>query len=243
MSEFFGRIIAPQLHFLEGPNHTEKFMRLFLDLYRIEIFKDGLDLILTKMQARSLHFDIKEMKGWDTNVGCFLTNKITLRQLNHNVLAHEMAHAFAHESKIDLGQEFMQCVAYDMKGREPEMMTLKGEVRRLMVDALKSYPTNQFLGEIFARYFELLSLSRNVSATGDFTTSDVMDFFANITNFIEKIFNPQISKKIDPTIAAKSAELELPALEKKFLNQIHSRQKPSWSGRINPGNPFKKLSS
>jgi hypothetical protein len=243
MNEFFGPIIAPQLHFLEGPNHSEKFMRLFFDLYRIEIFKDGLDLILTKMQERSLHFDIKEMKGWDTNVGCFMKGKIILRSLDHTVLAHEMAHAFAHESKIDLGAEFMQCVGHDMKGREPEKMTLKGEVKRLMVDALKSYPTNQFLGEIFARYFELLSISRNVSATGDFTTSEVMDFFVNITNFIEKIFNPQIRKKVDATIAAKTAKLELPTLEKKFLHQIDSRKNPSWSNRINPGNPFKKISS
>lgn len=214
MNEFFGRIIAPQLHFIEGPNHTEKFIKLFFDLYRIEIFKDGLDLILTKMQNRSLHFDIREMKGWDTNVGCFLTNKITLRNLGHNVLAHEMAHAFASESKIDLGAEFMQCVGHDMKGREPKIMTLKGEVKRLMVDALKSYPQHQFLSEIFARYFELLSVSRNVAATGDFTTHDVMDFFINITNFIEKIFNPQIRKLIDPKIAAETLKLVLPSLEK-----------------------------
>lgn len=232
MNEFFGRIIAPQLHFIEGPNQTEKFIKLFFDLYRIEIFKDGLDLILTKMQERSLHFDIREMKGWNTNVGCFLKDKITLRSLDYSVLAHEMAHAFAFESKIDLGAEFMQCVGYDMKGREPEIMTLKGEVKRLMVDALKSYPTNQFLGEIFARYFELLSISRNVIATGDFTTRDVMDFFVNITNFIDKIFNPQIRKKIDPKIAGETAKLKVLASEKKFLDQINSKHQQSWLKRI-----------
>ncbi len=242
MNEFFGKIIAPQLHFHEG-NHTEKFMKIFFDLYRIEIFKDGLDLILTKMNERSLHFDIKEMKGWDTNVGCFLKDKITLRSLSHNVLAHEMAHAFAFESRVDLGAEFMQCVGYDMKNREPQIMTLKGEVKRLMVDALKSYPTNQFLGEIFARYFELLSVSRNVVSTGDFTTRDVMDFFVNITNFIEKIFNPQIRKKVNPQIASETSRLKLATPEKKFLDQIHSKQHSSWLGKTKPNNPFKKISS
>jgi hypothetical protein len=239
MNELFGRIIAPQLHFVEGPNHTEKFIKIFFDLYRIEIFRDGLDLILTKLQDRSLHFDIKEMKGWDTNVGCFLTNKITLRSLTHNVLAHEMAHALAHESKIDLGEEFRLCVFHDMKNREPQIMTLKGEVKRLMIDALKAYPPHQFLSEIFARYFELLSVSRNVVATGDFATIDVMDFFINITNFIEKIFNPQIRKKIDPRIASETANLVIPNQEKNFRDQIESRQKNSWSGKIRPNNPFR----
>lgn len=232
-------IITPQLHFFEGPNHSEKFTRLFCDLYRIEIFKDGLDLILTQLQKKQLHFDIKEMKGWDTNVGCFLTNKITIRTLTHNVLAHEMAHALAHESKIDLGAEFRQCVAYDMNGREPKIMTLKGEVKRLMIDALKSYPPQQFLSEIFARYFELLSVSRNIVPSGDFATSDVMDFFINVTNFIEKIFNPQIRKKIDPKISTETSQLKLPKLEKKFQNQIESRTQNSWSGKIKPNNPFR----
>lgn len=236
--EITKKIIAPQLHF-EGINHSKKFIRIFCDLYRIALFKDGLDLILTQLQKKQLHFDIKETKGWDTNVGCFLTNKITIRQLTHNVLAHEMAHALASESKIDLGKEFRECVLYDMQGREPKIMTLKGEVKRLMVDALKAYPPHQFLGEIFARYFELLSVSRNIVATGDFSTLDVMDFFINITNFIEKIFNPQIRKKIDSKISSMTTQIKLPALEKRFQDQINSKQKATWSGRTRPNNPFR----
>ncbi len=239
MNEEINKIITPQLNF-DGTTHDkkisgEKFVKLFCDLYRIELFKDGLDLILTQLHKKQLHFEIKEMKGWDTNVGCFLTNKITLRNLSHNVLAHEMAHALAHESKIDLGEEFRKCIAFDMKGREPQILTLRGEVKRLMVDALKTYPPHHFLGELFARYFELLSVSRNVVSTGDFATADVMDFFINATNFIEKIFNPQIRKKIDPKIASETANLKLPPLEKKFQDRIESKQKISWSGRARPG--------
>ncbi len=238
MSELITKIITPQLHFADT-NHGEKFVKIFCDLYRIELFKDGLDLILTQLQKKQLHFEIREMKGWDTNVGCFLTNKITIRQLTHNVLAHEMAHALAHESKINLGEDFRLCVLHDMKGRIPQIVTLKGEVKRLMIDALEAYPLNQFLDEIFARYFELLSVSRNVVATGDFATTDVMDFFINITNFIEKIFNPQIRKKIDPAIARETANLKLPMPGQKFRDQIESKQKTSWSGRTRPNNPFK----
>ncbi|MBM3579802.1 MAG: hypothetical protein FJX34_03415 [Alphaproteobacteria bacterium] len=228
--EFLKKIIVPQLHF-EGVRQDEKFVKLFAGLYHIELLKDGLDLILTKLKQKQLHFDIQIIKGWDTNVGCFLTNKIILRELSHNILAHEMAHALTSVSGINLGEEFLQCVGYDMKGREPEIITLRAEVKRLMVDALSSYPPQQFLDEIFARYFELLSISRNVISNGDFTTTDVMGFFINITNFIKKIFNPQIRKKIDPQIAQLTNKIELPSPRQSFRDKISAQKQSSWGNR------------
>lgn len=246
MTDFLKKIILPQLHF-EGPDDSEKFVKLFLNLYRIELFKDGLDLILTKLQEKELRFEIKIIKGWDTNVGCFLTEqksfydktldkffhknspKIILRSLNYNVLAHEMAHALEFESGINLGAEFRSAIGHDMKDRQAQILTLRAEVRRLMVEALKAYKPEQFLSELFARYFELLSISRNVLAVGDFATSDVMGFFENTTNFIKNIFNPQIRGKIDDEIAQTTSEIAkqvaLSAPTQKFQERIASQQK------------------
>lgn len=251
--QFLKKIFISQLSF-DGNADLEKFINYFSDLYRIELFKDGLDLILTKLQEKSLKFEIKEIKGWDTNVGCFLTEqktfydktlgkflrksepKIILRQLSHNVLAHEMAHALEFESGINLGDDFRKAVGFDMKNRDPKILTLKGEVKRLMVDALKAYKPEQFLSELFARYFELLSISRNVHAKGSFATSDVMDFYANVTKFIEQVFNPQIRSKIDPKIARLTSDIvkqvHLPESQEKFQEKIESVQKKSggsWS--------------
>ena len=248
MSDYLKSIIAPQLQF-EGAADVDKFVKLFLDLYRIEIFKDGLDLILTKLQQKHLQFEVKIIKGWDTNVGCFLTDhrgvfdrtlgkflhktslKIILRSLNYNVLAHEMAHALEYESGLNLGEEFRKCIGYDMNGREAQILTLRGEVQRLMVDALKSYPQYQFLSELFARYFELLSISRNVVSSGSFATSDVTGFFENTTNFVTKIFNPAIKAKIEPRIAAATVEIarqvRLEAPQQKFQERVESTQKKS----------------
>ena len=50
MTDILRKILLPQLQF-EGAENPEKFLRTFADLYRIELFKDGLDLILTKVQA------------------------------------------------------------------------------------------------------------------------------------------------------------------------------------------------
>jgi hypothetical protein len=253
MNDFFKKIIAPQVDF-EGEKNLEKFVKTFFELYRIEIFRDGLDLILTKLAQQQLRFEVKIVKGWDTNLGCFLTEqksfydktlgkilrrqspKIILRNLSHNLMAHEMAHAFEFESGLNLGEEFRSCIGFDMKNREAPILTLRGEVKRLMVEALKSYKPEQFISELFARYFELLSISRNVCEVGSFSTLDVTSFFENTTNFVEKIFNPQIKAKIDPKIAAATLELtnqiklEIPT--QKFSEKIESTQKKSsglWS--------------
>lgn len=254
--EFLEKIIISQISF-EGARQDNKFTKLFFDLYRIELFKDGLDLILSKLQSAELHFEVKYIKGWDTNVGCFLTQpqsffdklnnkffhhknlKIILRSLNYNVLAHEMAHALEYESKVNLGETFRQAIALDMKGQNAKLLSLDAQIQRLMVEALKAYKPEQFLSELFARYFELLSISRNVVSNGDFTTFEVMDFFVNTTKFIKEIFNPAIRPLIDQNIAkatisiAKNVKLTQPKLN--FQDQVESRankNQGSWAKGI-----------
>lgn len=251
MSDFIKNIFKNQLEF-EGVAAEDKFVNFFCNLYRIELFKDGLDLILTKVKQKELKFEVKIIKGWDTNVGCFLTEKksvfdktlgrffhdkslkIILRQLSYNVLAHEMAHALEYESDIDLQEDFRSAIGFDMKDRKPQIITLKAEVNRLMVDALKSYKPEQFISELFARYFELLSISRNVQAKGDFATSDVMNFFENTTKYIEKIFNPAIKKKIDLEIAKNTAiiveKVRIEEVKQKFQEKVESFHKNSSQG-------------
>lgn len=279
MADYLSQIIAPQLKF-EGLDQSEKFTRFFADLYRIEIFKDGLDLILTKIQEKDLHFEVKIIKDWDTNVGCYLTEQskvfnavlakfsnqikktIILKSFSHNVLAHEMAHALEFESEIDLGAEFNKCLSVDLNIlsiidelnnkygdkkksgyaadhaslniRQASLKTLNAQIKRLMFDALKAYPPQQFLSELFARYFELLSISRDVHGSGDFTSAEVMDFFVNTTNFITKIFNPKIKNKIDPIIAQKTniiaAQVKLEKPEKKFQDNASSFYKQQGEG-------------
>jgi hypothetical protein len=243
MTDLLKKIFQPQLEF-EGADSSEKFLKFFRELYRIELFKDGLDLVLTKVQEKDLNFEVKIIKGWDTNIGCYLTEqnkvfnkilgnftrvtkqKIILRQLTHNVLAHEMAHALEFESGVNLGEEFRKCIGLDMKNRDPQSITLKAEIKRLMVEALKTYPPHQFLSELFARYFELLSISRNVCANGSFTTSEVMEFFQNTTNFIEQKFNQQIKAKINAKIANHTIEVmnqvNLASKEQKFQEKVDS---------------------
>ena len=253
INEVFGRGLTTEII-----DDNRKFLKFFPNLYRIEIFKEGLDLILTKVRQGHLEFDIKIIRDWDTNVGCFLTQKksffdktigslyqrdlkIIIRQLSYNVLAHEMAHAMEYESGINLGDEFKRAIKEDMKNPHFPIMTLKGEVRRLMVDALIDYPPHQHISELFARYYELLSISRDVISDGDFTTHDVMNYFSKTTQFIKHSFNPLIKKLIDQEIAEETSQIadEVKISENKTnftdkVNSFHSKSsEKSFSKNIN----------
>lgn len=253
---FLSGLIVPQLDFESG-RADEKFCRFFTNLYRIPLYKDGLDLILTKLQKRQLRFEIKITRDWDTNLGCYLSSennvfdqklgkflrkkceKIVLRSFSYNVLAHEMAHACEFNSNIDLGEEFRKAMAIDMKNRCANNLALDGEIQRLMIEQLAAYKPHQILSELFARYFELLSLSRLVSATGAFDGNEVVAFFANTSNFIAKIFNPQIHKIIDPSIAKATAaiinEVKISKAQHSFSDQIESQKQKSsnsWSRKV-----------
>jgi hypothetical protein len=144
-----------------------------------------------------------------------------------------MAHCLEVESDLVLNEDFRKAIGLDMKNRQPESVVLAGEVRRLMVEALKAYPSYQFISELFARYFELLSTSRDVDPNGSFTTEQVMEFFINTSKWIREVFNPQIRSKIDQEIATYTSNLIANnsfKTEKKFADNQKSFHKKSYSG-------------
>ena len=243
-------ILSKVLKF-EGVNESGKFAQQFSSLYGISLYKDGLDLILTKAQQGNLVFEVKIIKGWDTNQGCYLTDqrkiynkflktfthsldhKIIIRNFAVNVLAHEMAHCLEVESGLVLNNDFRKAIGFDMKNRNPDSVVLASEMQRLMIDALKSYPSYQFISELFARYFELLSTSRDVAPNGSFTTTQVMEFFINTSKWIKEVFNPQIRSKIDQKIASYTSNLIVNKgfkTEKKFADNAKSFYKKVDSG-------------
>ena len=261
------KILSKVLKF-EGVDNSRKFAELFSSLYSIGLFKDGLDLILTKAQAGNLDFEVKIIKGWDTNVGCYLTDqrkiynkflktfthqrshKIIIRNLSTNVLAHEMAHCLEVESGLVLNEDFRTAIGLDMKNRRPESVVLAAEIQRLMVDALKSYPPHQFISELFARYFELLSISRDVEPHGAFSTSQVMDFFGNTSKWITEVFNPQIQNKILGEITKHTtnlisdggfkAEKKFADNERSFYKKTDQTGKKSWSTNVNSNSAWQQ---
>jgi hypothetical protein len=242
--DFIANIFAKQTEHKSSQDLTN-LVNLFYNLYNISFFKDGLDLILTKLSVAKLNFAIIEKKDWDTNVGCFLTSKntffhkalnlfthhttekIIIRKLSANVLAHEMAHALEFASKKPLTATFQNTIRQDLAGADTAIITLKTEINRLINSDLKLYKPEQYPSELFARYFELLSLSRNVCFNGNFTTEQVIQLFPQTTNFLVNYFNPLIANQINSEIAYETSKI------KTQTNQSNRNSEPNFTSTIN----------
>lgn len=253
-------ILTQALKF-EGVSEIEKFTNQFSTFYKISIYKSGLDLILTKARERKIIFEVKLEKNWDTNEGCCITKtetfyskilksfisnsvqKIEIRNFKINVLAHELAHAVCNLSAINLNDEFRLAIGLDIKNNMPKNTALASEFKRLMIEELKFYPQNQILPELFARYFELLSKSKEISISGPFDLQQVEDFFLNTTKWLKDIFNSNIDNKIDLDIknfTSKMIDQEQHLARPKFADQEKSFHKKydksgkrSWSKNVN----------
>jgi hypothetical protein len=253
-------ILNKSLRF-EGEGESKKFTQQFTSLYGIAIFKDGLDLVLTKARRGDLLFEVKIIKGWNTDEGCCISGetkiynqilKAFIRTLNHkiiirnfktNVLAHEIGHAIAASSEIVLNEDFRKAIGSDIKNHQPESIVLAGEIKRLMIDALKSYPASQIISELFARYFELLSMTREVDPNGSFAANQITDFFINTSKWFDEVFNPKIKNQIDQDIANFTikmidrdefrSERKFADREKSFHKKTDEVGKKSWSRNVN----------
>ncbi|MFT6106543.1 MAG: hypothetical protein ACJA0S_000784 [Rickettsiales bacterium] len=260
-------ILSQSLKF-EGENESKKFTQQFKSLYGIAIFKDGLDLALTKARRGDLLFEVKIIKGWDTNDGCCiseetriynkilkaftrsLNHKIIIRNFKTSVLAHEIGHAIAVSSDIALNDSFGKVIGFDIKNRQPESVVLASEIKRLMVNALKVYPPSQIISELFARYFELLSMSREVDVNGSFLADQINGFFINTSKWFDEIFNPKIKNQIDQDIANFTAKMinkgdfesqkKFADHEKSFYKKSDRSGNRSWSKNVNSNAGWKE---
>jgi hypothetical protein len=83
------------------------------------------------------------------------------------------------------------------------------------------------MSELFARFFELLAMSRDVGGWGEyyFTYLEASKFFANTINWFFDTLNPILLKKSDIGIVATSAEFisNLEPYKKKWTDTIKSR--------------------
>ena len=242
----------------EGISEIDRFSTAFRNIYKSTILRPSLDLALTEVQKKHLTFEIKIIKDWDTNFGCYLSeqrkfynkyigswvhkkqSKIILRNLTPSLIAHETAHATEVESGVTLGNEFRQAIGLDMKGRMPKNVAFAAKFKRIIIDGIKPYPQNQVISELFARFFEIIAESRPISPNSAFTEEEVKDFFINSSNWLSKIFNPKLQSKIDSKIQNQTKNLQFD--DKKYnlfahkINSFHKRTdsagKKTWAANV-----------
>ncbi len=202
--------------------HEQEFIKNFEQLYQIKLLKDLLDLILTKAKQKKAKFVIKISRIWNRAAGDCQTEgiveriggkilrrkyyTITIRNISHEVIMHEIAHAVEKESAINLNGEFRKAIANDMQEIEFASASVKTAIKQIMIEEMKAYKASQVMEEMFARYFELLAMSYDVGGWGryQFYAKDIIKFFENTTRWVESSFNPMIKHLSDKEIVTAS---------------------------------------
>ena len=219
----------------------------FKELYKLPILKTGLDLILSEMEIGNLTFNLNIVDERIQLRGCCLTHekriynkifkgfvktfkhKITLQKLNVGVLMHEMAHSLEKQGRIPLSQGFMQAIENDLRNFSSASHTVRYAIEKIMYKDLSLYPPEQHPSELFARYFQMLAMSKEVGHFDDdfqFKASDCENFFQNTTMWINNIFNSAIAARVTEYIASHSSKFT-----QKFTTQTNEK---SWAIKKNP---------
>jgi hypothetical protein len=234
------------------------FARFFRELYRIPLFKYGLDLTLTKADVGLMEFEVVQLQFRGTLAGCCLTteqriynkfikaffkrhkHKIILRDLTVDTLMHEIAHALEKESGLDISKDFAAAFKADMANYDNAHMNLRRGIDQIIMKELTLYPKEKINSELLARYFQLIATAKEVAGyKGDFhfKTADVFQLFPSTTKWIEEIFNESLKKQIDKKIAQASSELIKNLGEAQKIHNAKSlhadKTNPKWS-KITP---------
>lgn len=224
----------------------EKFIYCFTELYRLPILKPLLDAILTEAKKGNAKFILQPLQNWDRVAGHCTTSfvdkkligeessfkkgifsknyKIVIKKFIPDILIHEIGHAIEQISEIDINQDFRKNFAMDMQLKNSSNRQLSSAIEDVMEKQLKSYQLKSIMAELFARFFEMLAMSKEVGGWGDyqFTYLEISKFFLNTIDWTEKVLHPILYKMIDKDVSLSSLE---------FVNNLEPFKK-QWTSRI-----------
>lgn len=239
--------------YIEKGNQLQKsiLIKNYKELYKLEILKPGLDLILSEAEIGNITFELKIVDDLVQLRGCCLTHekhiyhkvfksfvktfkhKILLQKLNVGVLMHEIAHALEKQGRINLSDGFDQAMMEDLKTIATASHTIRYAIDKIMYKDLKLYPENQQSSELFARLFQMFAMSKEVGHFDEafqFHYQDCRKFFKNSIMWIEEIFNPAIQTRIPDYISKQTEKIEFDKTNTKFTGQFSTHsEKKAWS--------------
>jgi hypothetical protein len=245
-----------------------KFTSEIKKIYQYEIFKPMMDLVATLCMKGSLTFSVYDRKLFDLDEGnCktieggsinkvlnkFRVNRtyvITIKKITTDVIVHEIAHMMEKEGEFNSLDPFTQNIVKDIKLLNTNNFSLRAAVNQILIEEVKPYPQNQKASELFARFFQILSMSKEVAGMGSeygYALKDAYDLFPNTIAFLSGSFYNTVLTKIDPNISAISQNYIKPIekIEHKWsetkASSIHATpEKPKWSKAVKSikDNPF-----
>ncbi|MDJ1257370.1 MAG: hypothetical protein MRQ07_01760 [Candidatus Midichloria sp.] len=240
-----------------APKMLEQFLLMVKHLYQYQIFQLILDFTATKISEKLLSFKLYDQRFFDLDAGNCKTiygnsinqlfnqirsrNKyqITIKKLSYDVIIHEIAHMIEKEVIINL-QEFMGLISDDLR-EAPTSIGLKQVVEQIFFTELKLYPEDQKPSELFARYFQILCLSKEISglsSTGGYKLEQALTHFSNTTTWVNSVCKFNIISITDSQISTLSSQFlkKAEAVEHKWSEQkatsIHGPGPKKWGNII-----------
>lgn len=242
---------------------TDDFIKIFQHLYSQSIFKNILDLVVTKCVLGQLKFVVQDAKFFDIDAGNCVTmiddkgivdsNKkrrkyiITIKKLASDVIMHEIGHMLEHELAhlLNLGQ-FASTIMYEINSAPVHMQSL---VKSLFIEQLNGYPESQHIGELFARFFQFFAganeLAYQSSIGAKYNLRDAISIFPRTLELLDMQLSDSWKNSIDDRIAADSAQYSKNPSKQQWANskvksmQFGNTSRNRWGVKSNKDNPFK----
>ena len=208
---------------------VEDFSGHYKELYKIAIFKPSLDLMLTKAEQGMVKFTLQPHDNLNRLHGCCITEEyrlfnkirnsfvrnfkhtINIKTLSAEVMMHEMAHAVEKESRVQLDREFSKIFRADLINAENSHIHIQTAVRQVILKEIELYPKQQHDSEYFARFYQLLAMSKEISSYHDdfhFKLPEMMNVFRNTITWIDQVFNHKLKHQIATHIEKLTANIK-----------------------------------
>ena len=164
----------------EKKTDLEYFIYCLSELYRIPIFVPVLNAIITQLKRGNAVFKVQPLKSYDRVLGhCTTATKevrsqestfkngifskhytIVIKKIIPDIIIHEIGHAVEHISGINVNGDFKKALYEDLRLNNTHLLQVKSAVKDIMEQQLKNYKLENHMAELFARYFELVAMSR-----------------------------------------------------------------------------------
>ena len=246
MNDKITQILSKILYF-DNDQKIADFIGSFKELYKVELFKVGLDAILTKAELGLVKFQLQDKSSRGSYHGCCITSEqsvfnkiynvfsknykhvINIRTVTVDVIMHEIAHALEKESKINLQDQFADIFANDLQNTKNCHINIQMAIKQIIFKELNLYAKEQHNSELLARFYELLAMSKEVGYYhGDyhFKLNEILSLFSNTVNWIEQVFNENLKAQTLDHITKLSYEIkfdkDLGAFSRKYKS-LHGK--------------------
>ena len=231
-------------------------VEMFSYLYRFEEFRNMMNVLLSQMETGRAAFKIgvkrltenlygvcetEHMYLYNVILEKFVRKKfhtILIKEMNYATMIHEIAHSVDHGLPFNT-DEFAEVLLQEVKINTSQ--STRKAIDKIIVEPLKLYDKKHHTAEIFARYFELISLSKQVTSSVSnpyrYLIEDVHKSLPNSRKWILEIFNTEAESFVLSSIADLSKEIPMDGNSRstKWSETTYKegQKKPSkWSKRV-----------